>query len=239
MWDPYIGRWISPDPAHQFASPYLGMGNNPMNGVDPDGRRIIDNLSNSDCGIIRGVFQTFAGSNIGHFLLKGFAEAGQEIAGRTFKKDGIFHKSKIDLSFGIKERTEGGDGSSAWTQTLLPEENNGRWQINVFLNYKIGEDNVNPLGNAFYSTKALLHEFTIHAIPNARRIQDKTFRNAYNNGINGVKLGEWQHKQAYNKNSDYNRFVFTYLKTINRNWRLGKTDDMISKEMFNFQITYH
>jgi RHS repeat-associated protein len=38
MYDPVIGRWISIDPARQFASPYLGMGNDPINGVDPDGR---------------------------------------------------------------------------------------------------------------------------------------------------------------------------------------------------------
>ncbi|HMJ67787.1 MAG TPA: RHS repeat-associated core domain-containing protein [Cyclobacteriaceae bacterium] len=37
MYDPRIGRWISPDPYGQFASPYVGMGNNPVSGTDPDG----------------------------------------------------------------------------------------------------------------------------------------------------------------------------------------------------------
>ena len=37
-WDPIIGRWMAVDPARQFYSPYMGMGNSPMNGVDPDGR---------------------------------------------------------------------------------------------------------------------------------------------------------------------------------------------------------
>lgn len=37
-WDGRIGRWMAPDPAGQFFSPYLGMGNNPVSGVDPDGR---------------------------------------------------------------------------------------------------------------------------------------------------------------------------------------------------------
>lgn len=37
MWDTRIGRWLSTDPAGQFSSPYLGMGNNPINGIDPDG----------------------------------------------------------------------------------------------------------------------------------------------------------------------------------------------------------
>ncbi|MCL4103374.1 hypothetical protein MMG03_002991 [Fibrobacter succinogenes] len=37
--DPMIGMWISVDPARQFSSPYLYVGNgmNPVNGVDPDG----------------------------------------------------------------------------------------------------------------------------------------------------------------------------------------------------------
>jgi len=37
LWDSRIGRWLTTDPARQFHSPYLGMGNNPINGVDPDG----------------------------------------------------------------------------------------------------------------------------------------------------------------------------------------------------------
>jgi len=37
MYDPRFGRWLSTDPYGQFASGYVGMGNNPVNGVDPDG----------------------------------------------------------------------------------------------------------------------------------------------------------------------------------------------------------
>jgi RHS repeat-associated protein len=37
LWDGRIGRWLTTDPAGQYASPYLGMGNDPMNGIDPDG----------------------------------------------------------------------------------------------------------------------------------------------------------------------------------------------------------
>ena len=42
LWDGRIGRWLTTDPAGQYASPYLGMGNNPMNGVDPDGAKFFD-----------------------------------------------------------------------------------------------------------------------------------------------------------------------------------------------------
>ena len=37
LWDSRIGRWLSPDPAKQYYSPYLGMGNNPILMIDPDG----------------------------------------------------------------------------------------------------------------------------------------------------------------------------------------------------------
>jgi RHS repeat-associated protein len=36
--DSRLGRWMVPDPARQNWSPYLGMGNNPVSGVDPDGQ---------------------------------------------------------------------------------------------------------------------------------------------------------------------------------------------------------
>jgi hypothetical protein len=37
LWDGRIGRWLSPDPMGQHASPYAGMGNNPVSHIDPDG----------------------------------------------------------------------------------------------------------------------------------------------------------------------------------------------------------
>jgi RHS repeat-associated protein len=37
MYDPQIGRWISTDPYDEFASPYLGMGGDPVNNIDPTG----------------------------------------------------------------------------------------------------------------------------------------------------------------------------------------------------------
>ncbi|MBO9620561.1 MAG: hypothetical protein J7539_16170 [Niabella sp.] len=37
MYDSRVGRWMSIDPEGQYFSPYVGMGNDPVNGVDPDG----------------------------------------------------------------------------------------------------------------------------------------------------------------------------------------------------------
>ncbi|MBW6459289.1 MAG: hypothetical protein K0B08_01840, partial [Bacteroidales bacterium] len=40
--DSQLGRWHIPDPAGQFASPYLGMGNSPVAAVDPSGLWAVD-----------------------------------------------------------------------------------------------------------------------------------------------------------------------------------------------------
>jgi len=37
LWDGRIGRWLSTDPYGQYHSPYLGMGNNPVNLIDRTG----------------------------------------------------------------------------------------------------------------------------------------------------------------------------------------------------------
>ena len=37
LWDGRIGRWLTIDPYHEFFSPYVGMGNNPISLIDPDG----------------------------------------------------------------------------------------------------------------------------------------------------------------------------------------------------------
>jgi len=37
LYNSRVGRWLSYDPEGQFSSPYIGMGNNPASGVDPDG----------------------------------------------------------------------------------------------------------------------------------------------------------------------------------------------------------
>jgi RHS repeat-associated protein len=37
LWDGRIGRWLTTDPYGQYHSPYMGMGNNPITRVDPDG----------------------------------------------------------------------------------------------------------------------------------------------------------------------------------------------------------
>jgi hypothetical protein len=51
LWDGRIGRWLSPDPYGQNYSPYMGMGNNPIGMIDPDGGYCYDSNGNTiPCG---------------------------------------------------------------------------------------------------------------------------------------------------------------------------------------------
>ncbi|WEK34900.1 MAG: DUF6443 domain-containing protein [Candidatus Pseudobacter hemicellulosilyticus] len=45
MYDAQIGRWNGIDPYDEFASPYCGMGNDPVNNLDINGGQLLDGLS--------------------------------------------------------------------------------------------------------------------------------------------------------------------------------------------------
>ncbi len=65
LWDNRIGRWLAPDPAGQYNSPYLGMGNNPISRIDPDGGQ--------DCDCRGGFFKRLF-NNIGDFFKNNFGK---------------------------------------------------------------------------------------------------------------------------------------------------------------------
>lgn len=62
MYDPQIGRWTGADPYDQFASPYVGMGNDPVNNTDPSGGDL--QLGVSWGGIIGSSVGALAGSGL-------------------------------------------------------------------------------------------------------------------------------------------------------------------------------
>jgi len=50
-----LARWLTPDPMKQYHSPYLGMGNNPISRIDPDGSFADDIHLNTSTGEIQVV----------------------------------------------------------------------------------------------------------------------------------------------------------------------------------------
>ncbi|MEO0901461.1 MAG: 3-coathanger stack domain-containing protein, partial [Bacteroidota bacterium] len=54
LWDGRIGRWLTTDPKKEFSSPYLGIGNNPIRLIDPDGGSTEENPIYGSDGTFRG-----------------------------------------------------------------------------------------------------------------------------------------------------------------------------------------
>jgi RHS repeat-associated protein len=79
FYDPQIGRWLQVDPMGQYPSGYMGMGNNPVNNIDPDGGWDWGNRKNADGTITHKWFDgdgpgsvpegwTWEGKNVDAFL---------------------------------------------------------------------------------------------------------------------------------------------------------------------------
>jgi RHS repeat-associated protein len=60
-YDPQIGRWTTPDPYDEYASPYLGMGNDPINSIDPNGGSVFGAIWKLFGGTISGGTSGFVG----------------------------------------------------------------------------------------------------------------------------------------------------------------------------------
>ncbi len=75
-YDAQLGRWHTPDPANQFSSPYVGMGNNPVMYTDPDGKFIFIPI------LIGAAIGAYLGHQVGKAAgANGWAMAGYVVGG--------------------------------------------------------------------------------------------------------------------------------------------------------------
>ena len=95
IYDPRINRWISPDPAREFHSPYLAMGNNWVNTVDPDGgcttcpenAKVGDTFQHADYGVVtysKNGWSTADGAGILNDIVIGGRDIQTTNAGITY-----------------------------------------------------------------------------------------------------------------------------------------------------------
>jgi len=118
MYDPALGRWHSVDPMLQFASPYIGIGNNPANFVDPDGRYSGDQYSYED-------HQRNTNNWFGDFWKKWWK--GQ--------KENIYWSNKVCiLIFGLSTSGPIYEGAGAAVESI-----NEQWHNNVDGGVDMGE----------------------------------------------------------------------------------------------------
>ncbi len=80
-YDPIIGRWLVPDPAREFWSPYVSMGNDPINSIDPDGRdRIHTNSATGETFVEETGFWSFdwlVGDKVINYTQEQWDQAGR------------------------------------------------------------------------------------------------------------------------------------------------------------------
>jgi RHS repeat-associated protein len=84
LWDSRIGRWLTTDPYREFSSPYLGMGNNPISRIDPDGGCTF-------CGALQNLAQS---NQFNTLVSAAVVFNGLGITDQTFED---FYKTTINL----------------------------------------------------------------------------------------------------------------------------------------------
>ena len=131
-YDPIIGRWLGPDPYRQYYSGYVGMGNNPVSGIDPDGgfdskfgawlNKLFNGGNNigfserkGEWYVNRGYTDSDGESTIGPYFGKGKMFDFEVYGGATIKitselkKNWKFRFKNIELPFGIGKDIPLGD----------------------------------------------------------------------------------------------------------------------------------
>jgi RHS repeat-associated protein len=104
MYDAQLGRWHSPDPATQYASPFTAMGNNPVSYVDADGRFAFIPVL---IGAAIGAFQGYSYANSSG--ASGWAKIGYTLAGAAVG----------GFSGGASAQIMAGGGVAAGTGSIL------------------------------------------------------------------------------------------------------------------------
>ncbi|MFI1772531.1 RHS repeat-associated core domain-containing protein [Thalassobellus citreus] len=95
LWDARIGRWLTTDPYRQYHSPYLGMGNNPISQIDPDGGKADDWKKDKNGNYVYD-------SNLTAENAKDFLGKGETYVGKSYYKPGEFYLMEGGHIFNFK-----------------------------------------------------------------------------------------------------------------------------------------
>jgi RHS repeat-associated protein len=97
LWDGRIGRWLTTDPYRQYSSPYVGMGNDPINGIDPDGgyRTWAEAVAGWFAGGFKGKIDHVGGEGNNNYAISNY-EAGNG----ALDSDGSFIMGTVRREYG-------------------------------------------------------------------------------------------------------------------------------------------
>ncbi|GAA4314478.1 DUF6443 domain-containing protein [Compostibacter hankyongensis] len=120
FYDPQLGRWWAQDPAEQFSSPYLAMGNNWMNGTDPDGQ--VFGIDDAVAALIGGLFNTITNigniNSIGSFL--GYFGTGLAAGVATYYGGPLAGGAVLGLGNNLTQQvSQNGWNNISWGQAAI------------------------------------------------------------------------------------------------------------------------
>ncbi|HEX8577757.1 MAG TPA: RHS repeat-associated core domain-containing protein [Flavobacterium sp.] len=106
LWDGRIGRWLTVDPKGQFFSPYIGMGNDPINAIDPDGGWIRYTVTRDKSGLLK--VKVTVGGKILNLSNKSYAEVWAGVSNQMARLHGIYGNKYFEStdSNGVKTRVQ-------------------------------------------------------------------------------------------------------------------------------------
>ncbi|MBI3218340.1 MAG: hypothetical protein HYZ44_02405 [Bacteroidetes bacterium] len=170
-YDPVIGRWLQYDPKGQFYSPYVGMGNDPINGVDPDGGSKVSawigkNLPGLIAAPLAGMVDFAEGIGIGigglfslngNMIGKGFGGAGLGLLRSFGLKEALTEKWVSGTTGGFLPKSLKDELDDAGNMAPGDAGKNGMhaWHAgtNAALTHRLG-----PVGAIFVFVGGLFHE---------------------------------------------------------------------------------
>jgi RHS repeat-associated protein len=243
-YDSDLSVWLSVDPLadkYPSMSPFMYVAGNPVMLVDPDGREIILQelyRKNKKEEYIHknGVrqFEAFAKTKMGQFILGKFAKKGQVIAGHEYKRDGVFHRAKIDLVLrGNKGLTKGRQGeTSDNTANGLVKIN--RLQIGIEWDERYHD---------MSAIETIGHEILIHAFQKAYDYMDneKLDNSNINKSLkkfgkkNNYNTGNFQHFQERLYDRRLEKYLVPLLLEYYSKHGIERTKENTLDEVYDYQ----
>jgi len=170
----------------------------------------------------------FASTKIGKTFLGYFASKGQKIGKTVFKKDGKFHKKKIDLNFDANVS----DKDNRSGETGIELDDNDRYQITISLDEG---------SNQYDVIESFTHEFFIHAFKYAKDITDNNkldYSNIYPFIKKDYRKVQWQHVQEkleVRKNRSYfGKYGYPIMQMANKKYKQYENDNKVWSSMWAF-----
>ena len=100
QYDASVGRWFAGDPANEFSSPYVGIGNNPVNFTDPKGTFLEDFSARMGLVVVHSIFNALRDNDISQL---------------NPNKNGTMINNAIKIEQGLFDTDESNGGwSQAW-----------------------------------------------------------------------------------------------------------------------------